>query len=75
MSKHLKPEEVQEAVDVFFPLFDIVASRMPPSASVEDTIKIMESVCTLAMKLRATKKEEEAEKFGFNKLGQLPSAN
>jgi len=37
---------------------------MPTNATTEDTLKVMETVCNLAHKLRA---EEEKIKFGFNK--------
>ena len=60
----LTPEEVQKAAEQFFPLFDIVRSRMPDNATTEDTLKVMETVCGLAQKLRT---EEEKIKFGFNK--------
>ena len=65
--KPLTPEEVQKAADQFFPLFDIVRSRMPEGSKTEDTIKVMETVCTLAQKLRL---EEEKSEFGFNKKQQ-----
>ena len=63
-SKPLTPEEVQKAAEQFFPLFEIVHNRMPDNSSTEDTLKVMESVCGLAHKLRV---EEEKIKFGFNK--------
>ena len=62
----LTPEEVQAASDRFFPLFDIILRNMPENSKVEDCLKVMESVCTLAHKMRL----EEAETtfaFGFNK--------
>lgn len=62
--KPLTPEEVQAAAEQFFPLFDIVRNRMPTNSTTEDTLKVMETVCGLAQKLRA---EEEKIKFGFNK--------
>jgi hypothetical protein len=61
----LTPEEVQKAADQFFPLFDIVHRNMPEGSNTEDTLKVMESICSLAHKLRAT--EEENQPFGFNK--------
>ena len=64
MSKPLTPVEVKEAADTFFPLFDIVHRSMPENCTVEDTLKVLETVCTLAHKLRA---EEELAPFGFNK--------
>ena len=51
----------------FFPLFDIVLNRMPENSTTEDTLKVMETVCILAQKLRT---EEEKIKFGFNKDGK-----
>ena len=65
-SKPLTPEEVKEAADKFFPLFDIVHRSMPENCTVEDSLKVMESVCTLAHKLRA-EPEEQTAPFGFNK--------
>ena len=63
-NKPLTPEEVQVAAEQFFPLFEIVLNRMPANSTTEDTLKVMETVCGLAHKLRA---EEEKIKFGFNK--------
>lgn len=71
-SKPLTPEEVQVAAEQFFPLFEIVRNRMPESATIEDTLKVMETVCGLAHKLRA---EEEKIKFGFNKNGTKTDAD
>jgi hypothetical protein len=63
-SKPLTQEEVFAAAEQFFPLFDIVHRQMPENSTIEDTLKVMETVCTLAHKLRA---EEELAPFGFNK--------
>jgi hypothetical protein len=65
--KPLTPEEVTKAAEKFFPLFDIVRTRMPEGSKTEDTLKVMETVCTLAQKLRL---EEEKSEFGFNKKQQ-----
>jgi len=62
----LSPEEVQAAADRFFPLFDIILRNMPENSKVEDCLKVMESVCTLAHKLRL-EEEEGKLPFGFNK--------
>ena len=62
--KPLTEDEVQAAAEQFFPLFEIVRNRMPANSTTEDTLKVMETVCGLAHKLRA---EEEKLKFGFNK--------
>ena len=64
----LTSEEITEAADIFFPLFNIVDERMPERASTEDTLKVMDSVAKLAQKERVKKREEAAKlKFGFNK--------
>jgi len=67
-SNPLSVEEMQEAADIFFPLFSIIDKRMPKSAATEDTLKVMENVAKLGHKLRADKLDEERkERFGFNK--------
>ena len=66
--KPLTPEEVQKAAEQFFPLFDIVNQRMPSGSKTEDTLKVMETVCALAQKLRL---DEEKTDFGFNKKTQV----
>ena len=64
----LSIEEMTEAAETFFPLFNVIHSRMPDGSTTEDTLKVMESVAKLGHKNRADKKEEERkEKFGFNK--------
>ena len=65
-TKPLTVEEVEEAAEQFFPLFDIVRNQMPVEATIEDTLKVMENVCSLAQKLRV-QKELESQPFGFNK--------
>ena len=64
----LTREEVVEASDIFFPLFNEVSSRMPKGSSTEDTLRVMESVTKLSHKLRAEKlMEKKSLDFGFNK--------
>lgn len=63
----LTVEEMTDAAERFFPLFDVVRSRMPEGSSTEDTLKVMENIAKLGHKMRAEKKEEKADKFGFNK--------
>ena len=64
----LTHEEVADAADIFFPLFNEVHSRMPEGSTTEDTLRVMESVAKLGHKLRADKADEEkAINFGFNK--------
>ena len=69
--------EVQEATDEFFPLFDIVNAAMQRrNGSVEDTLKVMESVAKLGHKRRADKADEEKKlKFGFNKSKDTENAD
>ena len=62
----LTPSEVNDAAKEFFPLFDIVHRNMPENCKVEDTIKVMETVCSMAQKRRAYDKGEVGP-FGFNK--------
>ena len=62
----LTAEEVNEAAKDFFPLFDIVNRNMPENCTVEDTLKVMETVCKLAHKKRAADEIAHAP-FGFNK--------
>ena len=64
----LTVQEMEEAAETFFPLLNVVLSRMPDSASIEDCLKVMETVAKLGHKNRADKADEEkALKFGFNK--------
>lgn len=61
-------EEVTEASDIFFPLFNVVNDRMPKGSTTEDTLKIMEAIAKLGHKNRADKAAKEKElTFGFNK--------
>ena len=64
----LTAEEMSEAADYFFPLFEIVNNRMPKQSKIEDVLKVMENVAKLAQKSRSDKREKEIkEKFGFHK--------
>jgi len=65
-TKPLTLEEVAEAADIFFPIYEYIKGRMPLDAPCEDTLKVTENICALAQKLRA-EKEAEALPFGFNK--------
>ena len=65
-TKPLTLEEVTEAADIFFPIYECVKKRMSDDAKVEDILKVSENVCALAQKLRV-QKEAEAQPFGFNK--------
>jgi len=65
-TKPLTIEEVTEAADIFFPIYEYVKGRLPADTKVEDILKVAENVCTLAQKLRV-EKEAENQPFGFNK--------
>ena len=59
-------DEMERATDTFFPLLRVVQKQMPDGSSVEDTLKVMEHVATLAHRLRKQKKKEEAQRrFGL----------
>ena len=62
-------EEVNEAAKEFFPMFDIVHRMMPENCEVEDTLKVMETVCQMAQKRRAFDKDGVGP-FGFKKKSQ-----
>ena len=62
----LTVEEVNEAAKEFFPMFDIVHRQMPENCTVEDTIKVMETVCNIAQKRRVFDRGDVGP-FGFNK--------
>ncbi len=63
----LTVEEMKAAADKFADLFDVVSNRMP-DATIDECLKIMESVAKLAHKTRADKLKKEAdERFGFLK--------
>ena len=58
-------EEMTAAAEQFFPLFDVIHSRMPKASTTEDTLKIMEAVAKLGHKQRADKMLNRSN-FGFN---------
>lgn len=64
----LTVQEMEVAADTFFPLFNIISNRMPKGASIEDALKVMETVAKIGHKNRSDKADEERSlKFGFNK--------
>ena len=64
----LSPAEVEAAADCYFELSDVVLSRAPEGTSIEDAIKLSESIFAYAHKRRALAKEEGiTAPFGFNK--------
>jgi hypothetical protein len=77
LSKPLTLEEVQEAADIFLPLYEEVYQRLRcvhQNPSLEDTLKVMEHVCKLAQQQRV---QTKLDRFGFNKEQEdadLPSS-
>ena len=66
----LTAKEVRAAATIFFELFDEVLAQAPEGTSIEDAIKLSESIFGYAHKLRAINAEENAlAPFGFNKGG------
>ena len=64
----LTAQEVSAAAEIFFELFDIVLAQAPEGTSIEDAIKLSESIFAYAHKLRAVDAKENASApFGFNK--------
>lgn len=62
----LAPAEVEAAAECFFELFDVVLDKAPEGTSIEDAIKLSESIFAYAHKRRATADTENGP-FGFNK--------
>lgn len=64
----LTQAEVDTAAELFFELFDVVLAHAPEGTSIEDAIKLSESIFAYAHKLRALDIEADASApFGFNK--------
>ena len=67
----LTPSEVNDAAKEFFPLFDIVNRNMPENCTVDDTIRVMETICSMAQKRRKFYSPGVGP-FGFNKKPEDP---
>jgi hypothetical protein len=64
----LTREEVAKASDTFFDLFAVVLDDAPEGTSIEDALKMSETIFTLAHKLRSDDLyEDKLGRFGFNK--------
>jgi hypothetical protein len=64
----LTREEVIKASETFFELFSVVLDDAPEGTSIEDALKMSESIFVLAHKLRSDNIAEDLkDKFGFNK--------
>ena len=63
--------EVETAAELFFELFDVVLAKSPEGTSIEDALKLSESIFAYAHKRRSLDIEENASApFGFNKKGE-----
>ena len=63
-------EEIDKAAEIFFELFDVVLAKSPEGTSIEDAIKLSESIFDYAHKARAIAAKETARApFGFYKGG------
>jgi hypothetical protein len=65
--KPLSKEEVQEAADLFFESFAIIRTGMPEGSTTEDTLKVLEYVAKLAIKMRIDREREKLSSFGYMK--------
>ena len=66
----LTAAEVEAAAESFFELFDVVLDKAPEGTSIEDAIKLSESVFTYAHKRRSIDAQGDTfASFGFNKQG------
>ena len=63
--KPLSKEEVQEAADLFFESFAIIRTGMPEGSTTEDTLKVLEYVAKLAIKIRIDREREKLSSFGY----------
>ena len=64
----LLPAEVEKAAEHFFELFSLVLEKAPEGTSIEDAIKLSESIFSYAHKRRVLAEEADlATPFGFNK--------
>ena len=65
--KLLTLEDYEKAGESFWPKYWYVAKELGEDAKAEDIIKVLESIGTVALRL---KMEEKEGPFGFNKNGQ-----
>ena len=64
----LTTAEVETAAELFFELFDVVLAKAPEGTTIEDALKLSESVFAYAHKRRALDALDGAGvPFGFNK--------
>jgi len=65
--KLLTLEDYQKAGETFWPKYWYVAKELGEDARAEDILKILESIGTVALRL---KMEDKGDPFGFNKKSE-----
>ena len=71
--KLLTVEDYQKAGETFWPKYWYVAKELGEGAKAEDILKILESIGTVALRLKL---EEKEGPFGFNKKDEeVPTTN
>ena len=74
--KLLTLEDYQKAGEHFWSKYWYVAKELGTDAKTEDILKVMESLGSVAMKLKTEEEEEEkAGAFGFNKKKEDEDVN
>ena len=68
--KILTLEDYQKAGEHFWDKFYYVMKELGDGAKVEDTLRVMEALGGVAMKLKNEEEDEKAGPFGFNKKKQ-----
>jgi len=59
-TKPLTIEEVTEAADIFFPIYEYVKGRLPADTKVEDVLKVAENVCTFGTETSCRKRSRNS---------------
>ena len=71
--KLLTVEDYEKAGETFWPKYWYVAKELGEGAKAEDILKILESIGTVALRLKL---EEKEGPFGFNKKDEeVPTTN
>lgn len=62
--KTLTVQDYEKAGEEFWPKYQYVSAQLGSNAKVEDILKVMEAIGTVALKLKL---EDKLAPFGFNK--------
>jgi hypothetical protein len=63
--KLLTLEDYERAGEEFWPKYQYVSAQLGSNAKVEDILKVMEAIGTVALKLKL--EDDQTSPFGFNK--------